>query len=137
MCAPRPCSRDKDACDSVMVEKPNRVCHFGSSVSHQGAAHAKTLTFPCASAHRADPELLSNLREEMQTYTEGRGKKGENPSFGRGPDPLQPPAVVAKVPFIKYFYVTSVTIISWEIRHKQTKIYLSTFTHSNERFFFH
>lgn len=83
MCAPCPCGRDKDACGSVIVEKPNRVCHFGSSVSHQGAADAKTLTFPCASAPRAEPELLSNLREEIQTYTEGQEKR-ENPAFSRG-----------------------------------------------------
>lgn len=71
-----PCGPGESACSSVIVEKPNRVCHFGSSVSHQGAADAKTLTFPCASAPRAEPELLSDLQEEMQTYR--AGKKGKS-----------------------------------------------------------
>lgn len=41
----------------------------------QGAADAKTLTLPCAGAPRAEPEQLSERREEIQTYTGGRGKR--------------------------------------------------------------
>lgn len=50
------------------------------SVTSGGCRCKKTLTFPCASAARAEPELLSNLWEETQTYTEGQRKR-ENLSF--------------------------------------------------------
>lgn len=55
-------------------------------------------------ARLAEPELLSDLREEMQTYTEGQGKKGKSViSPGGGADALQLPAVVTEVQFIEYF----------------------------------
>lgn len=70
----RPCAGDKDASVSVMVEKPNRVCHFGSSASASGGCRCTSPRHPPPHPPRAGADFRS---EEIQTYTEGREKKGK------------------------------------------------------------
>ena len=103
-----------------MVEKPNRVCHFGSSVSHQGAADAKNPDLPlCQRGSRRARAAFKSVGGNTNIH--GRAeKKGESvfsSGAGGGADTLRLPAVVNRVQFLEYFDSTSQQLIYTQNKH--------------------
>lgn len=93
----RPCAGDKDASVSVMVEKPKRVCHFGSSASASGG---------CRCTSPDPPQSRSSFQIGGNTNVHGRtGKKGKyvHLCVWGGGDALWLPAGIGPIFLQDYF----------------------------------